>query len=141
MKTLVSLFVILISFSCSEEENATPTTPINDSFDPTGMQVTLLKQGTFTGVGHTVSGTVKVYDDAGKKVVVLDPFTSQNGPDLKIYLSKDQNATEYINLGALKSTTGKQSYDVTGMPDLAEYKFVLVWCQQFSVLFAKAELQ
>ena len=42
------------------------------------------------GVGHTVSGTVKIYDDAGKKAVVLDPFSSQNGPDLKIYLSKDQ---------------------------------------------------
>jgi hypothetical protein len=51
------------------------------------------------------------------------------------------SSTKYINLGALKSTTGKQSYDVTGMPDLAEYKFVLVWCQQFSVLFGKAELQ
>ena len=104
------------------------------------MQATLLKEGTLTGVGHTVSGTVKVYDDAGKKVIVLDPFTSQNGPDLKIYLSTDQNATKYINLGALKSTTGKQSYDITGTPDLTEYKFVLVWCQQFSVLFGKAEL-
>jgi hypothetical protein len=141
MKTLLSMFAIMILISCSDGENATPTTPIVDPFDPTEMQVTLLKQGTLTGVGHTVSGTVKVYDDAGKKVIVLDPFTSQNGPDLKIYLSKDENATQYISLGALKSTTGKQSYDVTGMPDLAEYKFVLVWCQQFSVLFGKAELQ
>ena len=41
----------------------------------------------------------------------------------------------------MKSTIGKQSYEVTGMPDLDEYKFVLVWCEQFSVLFGKAELQ
>lgn len=141
MKTLLSIFVILISISCNEEDNNTPTVPVDDPFDPMEMQVTLLKQGTLTGVGHTVSGTVKVYDDAGKKVVVLDPFSTQNGPDLKVYLSTDQNATQYINLGALKSTTGKQSYDVTGMPDLDQYKFVLVWCQQFSVLFGKAELQ
>lgn len=141
MKKIFSILVIVISFSCSDEDDATPTAPIDDPFDPTEMQVILLKQGALSGVGHTVSGTVKVYDDAGKKVVVLDPFTSQNGPDLKIYLSKDQDATQYINLGALKSTTGKQSYDVSGMPDLAEYKFVLVWCQEFSVLFGKAELQ
>jgi hypothetical protein len=141
MKTLLSIFAIMICISCNEDENNTPTAPVDDPFDPMGMQVTLLKQGTLTGVGHTVSGTVKVYDDSGKKVVVLDPFSSQNGPDLKVYLSTDENATQYINLAALKSTTGKQSYDVTGMPDLDQYKFVLIWCQEFSVLFGKAELQ
>ncbi|MFZ6012892.1 MAG: DM13 domain-containing protein [Bacteroidota bacterium] len=139
MKKLFIAFLILISFSCSEDENNTPTAPINDNFDP--GQATLLKQGTLMGVGHTVSGTVKAYDSNSKITIVLDPFSSQNGPDLKVYLSKDENASQYINLGALKSTTGKQSYDVTGMPNLDEYKFVLVWCQQFSVLFGKAELQ
>ena len=141
MKKLISLFVMLILISCSEEENNTPTAPVDDPFDPMETMATLLKQGTMMGVGHMVSGTVKIYDGAGKKVVVLDPFSSQNGPDLKVYLSKDQNATQYLNLGPLKSTTGKQSYDVSGMPDLNEYKFVLVWCQEFSVLFGKAELK
>ncbi len=141
MKRLYLMFVILISFSCSEEENNTPTAPFKDPFDPMETGIALLKQGSLIGVGHTVSGTVKIYDDAGKKVVVLNPFSSQNGPDLKVYLSTDENATQYVNLGALKSTSGKQSYDVTGMPDLDQYKFVLIWCQQFSVLFGKSELQ
>ena len=141
MKKIFLVFVVLFSISCSEDDDNTPTKPIDDSFDPMENGVTLLKQGIVTGVGHTVSGTVKVYDDAGKKVVVLDPFSSQNGPDLKVYLSTDQNATLYINLGALKSTSGKQSYDVTGTPDLDQYKYVLIWCQDFSVLFGKAELQ
>lgn len=135
------LLLVMFSISCSEEESNTPSQPVDDPFDPMEMNITLLKQGTLMGVGHTVSGTVKVYDDDGKKVVVLDPFSSQNGPDLKVYLSTVENATKYVSLGALKSTTGKQSYDVDGMPDLAEYKFVLVWCQQFSVLFGKAELK
>jgi hypothetical protein len=141
MKKIIILLLVVFSISCSEEENNTPTQPVDDPFDPMEMDVTVLKQGTMMGVGHTVSGTVKVYDGDGKKVVVLDPFESQNGPDLKVYLSTDENATKYVSLGALKSTTGKQSYDVDGMPDLAEYKFVLVWCQEFSVLFGKAELQ
>ena len=141
MKKLFSIMIMIVSISCSEDQNATPTVPVDDTFDPMKAGVTLLKQGTIIGVGHTASGTAKVYDDAGKKVIVFDPFNSQNGPDLKVYLSKDQDATQYINLGALKSTTSKQSYDVTGMPDLEEYKFVLVWCEKFTVIFAKAELQ
>jgi hypothetical protein len=140
MKKIFLISLVLFSFSCSEDENNTPSTPVVDDFEPMASTV-LLKQGMLTGVGHTVSGSAKVYDDNGKKVVVLDPFSTQNGPDLKLYLSTDQNASQYINLGALKSTNGKQSYDVTGMPDLEQYKFVLVWCQDFSVLFGKAELQ
>jgi hypothetical protein len=140
MKNIL-VFLVIAFASCSEDENNTPTAPINDPFDPIATGATALKQGTMMGIGHTVSGTVRIYDDAGKKVIVLDPFSSQNGPDLKVYLSTDQNATKYINLGALKSTNGKQSYDVTGSPDLNEYKFVLVWCQEFSVLFGKAEMQ
>jgi hypothetical protein len=140
LKKLIFIPVLLLLVSCQEEEG-TPTAPVNDTFDPMADNVKELKKGTFAGVGHSVSGTATVYDDAGKLVVVLDPFTTQNGPDLKLYLSTDQNATQYINLGDLKSTTGEQSYDVTGNPDLTQYKFVLVWCQDFSVLFGKAELQ
>lgn len=141
MKKIICLFLFLVCISCSEDENNTPTALVDDPFDPVESEAMLLKQGVMMGVGHTVSGTVKIYDDSGKKVVVLDPFTSQNGPDLKVYLSTDQNATQYVNLGALKSTTGKQSYDITGMPDLEQYKFVLIWCQEFSVLFGKAEMK
>jgi hypothetical protein len=141
MRKISIALLCLLFIACSEDESNTPAQPIDDPFDPTEMNATLLKQGTLTGVGHTVSGTVKVYDDNGKKVVVLDPFSSQNGPDLKVYLSTDDKASKYLNLGALKSTTGKQSYDVTGAPDLSEYKYALVWCQEFSVLFGKAELK
>jgi hypothetical protein len=94
-----------------------------------------------TGVGHTVSGTAAIYSSAGKKVILLDPFSSQNGPDLRVYLSKDANASSYISMGKLKSTTGKQSYEVPGNPDVADYKYIMIWCEQFTVVFGRAELQ
>ncbi len=140
-KIMVTLLTLVIFVSCSENEDNTPLDPVDDEFDPKEMNVTLVKEGSLMGVGHSVTGDVKVYDDSGSLVVVLDPFMSQNGPDLKVYLSKDEKATQYVNLGALKSVTGKQSYDVAGMPDLNEYKYVMIWCQQFSVLFGIAELQ
>ena len=45
------------------------------------------------GVGQTVSGSDALFDSCGKKILLLDPVASQNGPDLKVYLSKDQNAS------------------------------------------------
>jgi len=135
-----SIIAIIVIASCSEAEDNTPMVPVDDDFDPMEMGVTLIKKGMLMGVGHSVTGEVKVYNSAGQLVVIFDPFSSQNGPDLKVYLSKDDQAMEYLNLGALKSTTGKQSYDVSGMPNLDEYKYVMVWCQEFSVLFGIAEL-
>ncbi|CAN5522652.1 DM13 domain-containing protein [soil metagenome] len=141
MNKLFLILAILLSVSCNKDESNTPTKPVNSTFDPMATGATLLKQGTLTGVGHSVSGTAKIYNDVGKKILVLDPFSAQNGPDLKIYLSTDQNATKYINLGPLMATSGKQTYDVAATTDLDQYKYVLVWCQQFSVLFGKSELQ
>jgi hypothetical protein len=138
MKKLGILLIITI-LSCEAEDN-TPTKPVDDTFDPT--TATKLKMGSFVGVsGHSVSGMATTYDDNGTKVVVLDPFTSQNGPDLKVYLSKDASASAYINLGDLKSTTGKQSYTVPGSPNLDEYTYVLIWCQEFSVGFGRSDIE
>lgn len=141
MKSKVFLFLLIaVAFSCNEVDENTPQAPIDDDFDPMEMNVTLIKVGSLTGIGHTVTGEVKVYSDEGEIVVVLDPYSSQNGPDLKVYLSKDENAKEYLNLGPLKSVNGKQSYNVDGMPDLNQYKYLIIWCQQYSVLFGRAEL-
>ena len=136
-----SYIVILAIAACScTADNTTPTTPAaSTAFDP--ATATLLKKGVLMGVNHTANGTASVYDNNGKKVVLLDPFSSQSGPDLKVYLSKDVDATNYINLGALKSTSGMQSYEVPGTPDLTQYTYVHIWCQQFTVVFARAELQ
>ncbi|MBK5278125.1 MAG: DM13 domain-containing protein [Bacteroidia bacterium] len=138
MKRFITLFILIALISCKEEDG-TPTGPIDDTFDPS--KAMLVKSGTFVGVGHTVSGTAAVYESAGKKTVLLEPFSSQNGPDLKIYLSKDDKASSYISLGKLKSTEGKQSYEIPDNPDLADYKYVLVWCEQFTVVFGKAEIK
>ena len=128
-------FVILLSCTA---DNVTPTAQVTDPFDPT--QAVLLKEGILMGIGHTVSGKVGIYDDHGTKVVLLDPYESQSGPDLKVYLSKDINASEYIKLGKLKSTMGKQSYNIPGSPDLTQYNYVHIWCEQFTVVFGQAEV-
>ena len=138
MKYIIICFSFLLLFSCKEEDGS-PTSPVNDTFDTN--TATLIKSGTFVGIGHTVTGTVSLYDTGGIKTVMLDPFSTQNGPDLKVYFSADENASSYISLGQLKSTMGKQSYEVPDNSDTSQFKFVLIWCEQFTVLFGKAELQ
>lgn len=134
-------YLLLVSFlSCSSEEVA-PTVPVVDVDDSEVQTWTLLKAGTIQGIGHTASGTASVYDNDGQLIVLLDPYSSQNGPDLKVYLSKDAEASEYIRLGNLKSTMGRQSYAIPGMPDLASYNYVHVWCERYTVVFARAELK
>lgn len=138
MKKLFILCLSLAMIACTAD-NVTPTTPVNDTFDPS--KATLLKQGALVGIGHTVSGAASIYNDQGTFVILLDPYSSQSGPDLKVYLSKDINASEYINTGKLKSTTGKQFYTVPGTPDISQYNFVHIWCEQFTVVFGRAELK
>jgi hypothetical protein len=133
------LLLAAIMMCCSADEN-TPIRQIdNDNFDVS--TATLLTQGMLEGVGHTASGTATVYAADGRKIVVLDPYESQSGPDLKVYLSKDRDATEYIRLGQLKATSGKQSYVVPGSPDINQYHYVHVWCEKYTVVFARAEMK
>ena len=138
MKNIAALIIILTWFSC-QKENAIPVNNTGDTFDPSGA--TLLKQGDLMGVGHTVTGHAGVYEKDGAYVILLDPYMSQNGPDLKVYLSKDIDASEYIRLGQLKSITGKQSYQVPGTPDLNQYNYIHIWCEKFTVVFGRAEVK
>lgn len=137
MKKLIILFLLGSVIGC-DPEDTTPTAPVNDAFDET--KATLLREGTWTGSGsYAVSGVAQIYDDNGKKILLLNNFSSSNGPDLRVYLSTTTGATSFVNLGKLKSTSGKQTYAIPDATDIAQFKFALIWCQQFSALFGKSE--
>jgi hypothetical protein len=137
MLKLFNLMVIfLLLTSCSKDE--TSTAILNDPGTTTGK---VLAQGSLSGTpGHSVSGTAKLIEENGVKIVRLENFFSTNGPDLKVYLAKDANASVFINLGNLKSVSGNQNYAITGMVSATEYKYILIWCQQFGVLFGSAQI-
>lgn len=139
MKNLLLLSSILYFVTACQPEEVTPTVPINDSFMVD--KATLVRSGPIMGVNHTVSGIASLYVMDGQYTIVLDPFQSQNGPDLRVYLSKDIAASSFVRLGNLKSTTGKQSYSIPSTVQVNEYSFCHVWCEQFSVEFARAELK
>lgn len=138
MKAIRTIAIIFICISCGPDD-AIPEAPADDMFDTS--KAMLVRTGMLVGVNHTATGTASIFHSEGKHTIVLDPFESQNGPDLKVYLSKSVDASEYVNLGPLKSVSGKQSYEIPSDVNAANYPFVLIWCEKFSVIFAKAELK
>ena len=108
------------------EETPTAPAPVSSS-----VQVTTV---------HPASGTVRVLATASGNVIRYEDFSTINGPNLHVYLSKDLEANDFIDLGPIKGTEGNINYDVPAGTDLTEYKYIMYWCVPFGVLFNYAEL-
>jgi len=90
--------------------------------------------------GHPASGTARIIEIDGKSYVRYENFKTINGPDLYIYLAKDLDAKEYVNLGRLRATEGNVNYEIPTDVNLQDYKYVMVWCKAFGVLFNYADI-
>jgi hypothetical protein len=107
--------------------------------------MTAVRSGMFTGADefHFGRGTATLLEtEPGRYVVRLEDFEVRNGPDLYVYLSPsaDGYADGAVELGRLKADKGNQNYELPADVDLAEARSVVIWCRQFSVLFAVAPL-
>jgi len=92
---------------------------------------------------HRASGVAKLVRlTDGTYVVRLEGFQVTNGPDLYVYLTSSRDPSDgFVNLGRLKGNIGDQNYDVPAGTPLDKYRFVIIWCKAFSVLFGYAELE
>lgn len=91
-------------------------------------------------LGHPAEGTVSVYEGDGKRFLRFENFKTINGPKLHLYLAKDKDGKEYIDLGPIRGTEGTINYELPDDVILDEYPFVLHWCVPFKVLFNYAEV-
>jgi Electron transfer DM13 len=90
---------------------------------------------------HPASGVVSVLENSDGMILRYENFKTINGPDLRVYLSTDLEATQFVDLGELKATEGSVNYQIPEGTDLQKYRYALVWCEDFSVLFNSADLQ
>ena len=122
-------------------ENMTTTMDISQN---TAEENKSLLVGDFMGVNdgiHNAEGYVKILTLLdGSQILRLEDFRSTNGPDVHLYLSTDKQASNFIDLGRLKANNGDQNYQIPIDTDFNKYKYVLIWCQPFSVLFGSAQL-
>jgi hypothetical protein len=97
------------------------------------------RKGTFEGLnGKKVAGMVKVAD--GK--VILSGFSSDEGPDLHLYLAKGSDEADVMagkSLGKVSYDTASQSFELSGV-DPDGYDTVVVHCDKAKAVFGAAEL-
>lgn len=134
MKKAYLLSLLILTFSCQQEGELTRSFP--DTV--IGSNAILKYHGNFVPTnGISVSGDVKIYQEGSQFKLKLDNFSISSGPDLKVYLSKSALPTQFVNLGNLISQT---VYPVPAGVTVADYPYVLIHCQQYSHLYAVAQL-
>ncbi len=144
MKTLAIVFIsIFIFVSCTKKEDPAPT-PNNPTTGTGTIDVsnaTLISKGTFSSLNnYSVKGNVSLYETANERVLVFENFVSPSGPDLRIYLSNDNNATSFYEVGRLSGNNGNYQYAFPKSISIANFSRTLIWCKQFSVGFGTATL-
>ena len=132
------LWILVSCVSCSKD--LASITPVQDMVDTSRLVVKY--NGTFeNGPYGSVTGGVTIFTDSSTYLVKLVNVLISNGPDLHVYLSKEQQPLEFIDLGKLKSTSGNQVYPVPGTVDFPSYRYVLIHCQKYNHLFGIALLK
>ena len=84
---------------------------------------------------------MKIITQGSKQYIRYENFSTIDGPELRVYLSRDLGARDYIDLGLRKGTRGNINYSVPENVDINDYKYVLHWCRPFRVLFNYADIE
>jgi hypothetical protein len=147
MTRYLNLAVLLMTalWACkpADEENMgkmSPTMMLNEN-PPLSQMGNAARKGVFVSNVHSTSGTATVFEKEGTRTLSIDSFRTDNGPDLYVYLSKDLKASDFVDLGRLKCTNGSFNYPLDSSVDVNQYRYVLIWCRRFSVLFGHVELK
>lgn len=138
-KYIIAISIGILLFASCRKQNATPTTTGIGMVDSSAV---LKYSGSFVnGPYGTVSGNARVFLQNGNYILKFEDVSISNGPDLHVYLSKEVQPVNFIDLGRLQSTNGSQVYNISGHPNFTQYKYALVHCQRFNHLFGSAELR
>ena len=113
---------------------------------PTAFVASPVASGSFSGTDdfHFGKGTATIIETApGVYHLRLEDFSVRNGPDLFVYLSPeaDDFAKGALEVGRLKATDGAFGYDLPQGTEPADFASAIIWCKQFSHLFAVAPFE
>ncbi|MEM1288649.1 MAG: DM13 domain-containing protein [Pseudomonadota bacterium] len=118
---------------------------------PDELMVSVVREGMFQGADRAHQGTgtaMQLETPTGASIIRFSEFEVTNGPDLEVWLVADPAPansravlnSEWVSLGLLKGNIGDQNYVVPDDVDLTQFGSVVIWCEDFSVLFATATL-
>ncbi|NCC33065.1 MAG: hypothetical protein EOM24_13785 [Chloroflexia bacterium] len=124
-----------------------PTVPV----EPT--EPIALARGSFTFIDrlHWAEGQATIYQlPDGSRILRLENFKAQNGPDLRIGIAghpMPRSSAElhdtgpgYIEFERLTANEGNQNYAIPADLNLDGFMSVVIYCRAFSTVFSTAEL-
>lgn len=109
---------------------------------------TLLASGDFVNKSYSGTGKALVLRAADQTPYVrLETLAVQNGPALRVYLTKEASPSSradvengFVDLGVLRSTTGNLTYTLPAGTDPTAYAGVIIYCEKFHAVFVAAAL-
>jgi hypothetical protein len=132
MKLLFIVSISMLLLSCKKDKTVQEVVP----------EGTVIKTGTFVTKSKATSGTVKVIAGANNvKNLVFENFSTGSGPDVRVWLSPNLTTTSYQEVGTLRATSGTFTYALPATIDFTTNNNVLIWCEDFNLLFGSATLQ
>jgi Electron transfer DM13 len=137
----ILVFVISILAACGET-TPTPQPQPQPQPQPEPTEVTIKDAAFQANTGKQTTGNVKLLKKGEQySLQFSDTFSVSSGPDLHVWLLKSETDIEtHISLAKLEKNSGAQTYAVPAGTDMASYKVVFIWCEQFGALFATAHL-
>lgn len=140
------MIVLILAFgmmACKKEKEETKM--INDVIAAPASDT--LGSGNFIGQQHSLSGKAVLYKDTTDNYILrLENFNLTAAPDPDVLLSKTStySAGNVINVSSLAQNTNYTNsavnIDVDNAINFAEYKYVIIWCTQYSAYFGHAPL-
>lgn len=107
-----------------------------------------LRSGTFENKSKSGAGRVDIVPGPLGTVVNFGlDFSVTNGPQLRVYLTKEASPSNkaevdrgFVDLGALQATAGIGIYTVPNGTNLNDYKGVIIYSTQENAVYAAAKL-
>lgn len=96
-------------------------------------------KGDFVSGAHSTNGECAV--NVEKTLLTFTKFKTESAIKLSVYLSTKVNSTDFVDLVDLKGIEGDFDYKIPKSADLKRYKYVVIWCVDFSVSFGHTELK
>ncbi len=145
MKKIILMIFVLATGTIACKKAKDETKMVNDII---GSPVTdTIGQGNFIGQQHDLSGKALLYkDNSNNYILRLENFNLTSAPDPDVLLSKTStySAGNVINVTGLSQNTNYSNssinIDVDNTINFTEYKYVIIWCTQYSAYFGHATL-
>ena len=98
MKNWYVILILILAVSCSSDDDKMDE--IEETPDMEMKMDEEVTEGNFVQYAHETTGTASL--NAEEKILILTDFKTDNCPLLEVYLSTEEEATEYVSLGDLK---------------------------------------